>query len=303
MLLARRFLPPDPARSGSRESGFDAGGSLLLALTLGAYALAVTLGRGRWEWPHFALLAAAGLGAILLVRVEQRACPPLIDPALFRDAALRTSLVVNAAVSTVMMATLVVGPFYLSLGLGLPAATVGLVMSAGPAVAALTGMPAGRLVDRWGPPRTSLAGLAGMAAGAGLLALRPADWALVSYVLSLAVLTAGYALFHAANNAAVMSRTGAENRGVIAGLLNLSRNLGLITGAAVLGAVFAATVGTDSLAAAAPAAVNRGLRVTFAVATLLIAASAGWLTMRRNRNRADRAGSAAENRPAAPTVK
>jgi hypothetical protein len=45
--------------------------------------------------------------------------------------------------TTVVMATLVVGPFYLSGAFALDAARGGLVMSSGPIVAALTGVPAG----------------------------------------------------------------------------------------------------------------------------------------------------------------
>jgi hypothetical protein len=69
-----------------------------------------------------------------------------------------------------MMATLVVGPFYLSRALGLDAAIVGLVMSLGPIFSALSGVPAGRAGR---PPRRGrhgLAGLLGMAAGALALA-------------------------------------------------------------------------------------------------------------------------------------
>ena len=47
-------------------------------------------------------------------------------------------MAMSALVSTVIMATLVVGPFYLSRALGLDAARVGLVLSVGPLVAALT---------------------------------------------------------------------------------------------------------------------------------------------------------------------
>jgi hypothetical protein len=42
-----------------------------------------------------------------------------------------------------MMATLVVGPFYLVRALGLGAASAGLAMSLGPIVAAMTGVPPG----------------------------------------------------------------------------------------------------------------------------------------------------------------
>jgi hypothetical protein len=53
---------------------------------------------------------------------------------------------------------------------------------------------------------------------------------------------------------------------VVSGMLSLSRNLGLITGAAAMGAVFAFASGTVELATAMPAAIATGMRVTYAVA-------------------------------------
>lgn len=54
------------------------------------------------------------------------------------------------------------------------------------------------------------------------------------------------------------------------GLLNLSRNLGLVTGASVMGAVFARAAATADIMTASPAAVAGGMRTTFAVAAILI---------------------------------
>jgi Na+/melibiose symporter-like transporter len=81
----------------------------------------------------------------------------------------------------------------------------------------------------------------------------------------------GYALFQTGNNTAVMADIPPDRRGVVSGLLNLSRNLGLITGASVMGAVFALASATSDIAAAAPGAVATGMRITFAVAGGLIA--------------------------------
>jgi hypothetical protein len=61
-----------------------------------------------------------------------------------------------------------------------------------------------------------------------------------------------------------------DHRGVIAGMLNLSRNLGLITGASVMGAVFALASATIEITAARPEAVANGMQITFAVAGVLI---------------------------------
>jgi hypothetical protein len=68
---------------------------------------------------------------------------------------------------------------------------------------------------------------------------------------------------------------------VVSGLLALSRNLGLVTGASVMGALFARASGAADVATAAPAAVALGMRVTFAVAgglalvAFLLVANAG----------------------------
>lgn len=267
MLLAHRHLPADRPLAQAGRAGFDPLGTLLLALTLGAYALAMTLGRGNFGSLNLALLLAAVLGAALFVLAETRVASPLLRLALLRDPVLSGNLGMSALVSTVMMATLVVGPFYLAQALGLDATRVGLALSSGPLVAALTSAPAGRLADHLGAPRMTRYGLIGMAAGCLSLALLPETSGIVGYIAPLALLTGSYALFQTANNSAVLADVQAEQRGVVSGLLNLSRNLGLITGAAVMGALFAfASTGVPHAAAVAS-----GMRTTYAVALLLVA--------------------------------
>ncbi|RON12116.1 MFS transporter [Pseudomonas frederiksbergensis] len=268
--LAHRHLPADPQRAKARRVGFDKAGTLLLALTLGAYALAMTIGHGDFGPLNIALLLTAVFGVGLFIFVEARVASPLIKLALFREPGLSASLAMSTLVSTVMMATLVVGPFYLSGALGLCTAFVGLALSVGPLVATLTGVPAGRLVDRFGSRRMTVVGLAAMALGTGALSMTPAGFGILGYLAPIAVVTASYALFQAANNTAIMTDIRPDQRGVIAGLLSLSRNLGLITGASVMGAVFAFASATADIATASPAAIANGMRITFAVAALLI---------------------------------
>jgi MFS family permease len=230
----------------------------------------MTIGRGSFGPLNMALLLAAAFGVGLFVLAEVRAASPLIRLAMFRDPVLSASLAMSALVSTVMMATLVVGPFYLSRALGLDAALVGLVLSVGPLVAALTGVPAGRIADRFGAQCMSIVGLIGIAAGSFILSLIPATFGISGYIAPIVVITAGYALFQAANNTAVMKDVRPEQRGVVSGMLNLSRNLGLITGASVMGAVFALASATVDITTARPEAVATGMRITFAVAAILI---------------------------------
>jgi len=117
----------------------------------------------------------------------------------------------------------------------------------------------------------SVAGLVAMAAGSCTLPLLATNFGVPGYIAPLVVVTAGYALFQAANNTAVMTTIGPEQRGVTSGMLNLSRNLGLITGASLMGTVFALGSSTTNIMTASPQAVAAGMQVTFAVATALIA--------------------------------
>jgi MFS family permease len=248
---------------------------VLLGLTLAAYALALTIGRGQFGVLNVELLFAGALSAALFVIVESRTAAPLVRLAMFRDRVLSSSLVMSALVSTVIMTTLVVGPFYLSRSLGLDTMIVGLALSVGPLVAALTGVPAGRIVDRFGARPMSLAGLAGIASGAFALSLAPTSFGLAGYLTPIALITASYALFQTANNTVVITGTGSSQRGLVSGLLSLSRNLGLITGASAMGAVFAIGAATTDITTARPDAVASGMRMTFAVSALVIVGAIG----------------------------
>lgn len=190
---------------------------------------------------------------------------------LWQGTALGASLVMNALVATVMMATLVIGPFFLSGGLGLEMAWVGAAMSAGPVMSMVFGFVAGKLVDRWGAAHTLRTGLLVMLAGALGLAVLPGPWGLAGYLLAISVLTPGYQLFQAANNTATLTRLPAARRGEVSGLLNLARNLGLMAGASVMGWVFAWV--TTEPAAASPATLLHGVQVTFGAAAGLLVLS------------------------------
>ncbi len=136
-----------------------------------------------------------------------------------------------------------------------------------------------------------------MTAGCLALAVLPGLAGVAGYIAAIALLTPGYQLFQAANNTAVMTDVAADRRGVVSGLLNLSRNLGLVTGASVMGAVFASATAAADIATAAPAAVATGMQVTFAVAGVLtvvalaIGVAGGKLAKRREGPKMGRDGS------------
>ncbi len=264
--MVQRCLPPDYSRSAATvPPRFDHVGTVLLVAALGAYALAMTRDVG---YTNLVLLSAAIVLAWLFVRFELTAPAPLLQLAMLRAPVLRAGLASNVLMSTVLMATLVVGPFYLAGGLGLGIGWVGAVMAAGPLTAAVCGVPAGRMVDRAGTRSAMMAGLLGTCGACLALALIPPTLGVAGYCVPLVFLTASYSLFQAANNTAVMGDIAADQRGVVSGLLSVSRNLGLITGASLMGAIFA--LGAGDVAVAGPAQMVRGLHTTFGVGSVLL---------------------------------
>ncbi|MBD8898297.1 MFS transporter [Rhodanobacter sp. DHG33] len=244
-----------------------------LGPSLGGLLIPVTGWRGIF-WIQFPLAAVALILAyVTLPDALSRIRPSSTSLWSVLNWSLAPNLFVNLLVAAVMMTTLVVGPFYLSLSLGLKATQVGFVMAIGPVISIVSGVPSGRLVDARGSAAVLALGLAFMVAGTFLLAIVPNMIGVIGYVLAVIVLTPGYQLFQAANNTAALANVPVDRRGTVSGLLGLSRNIGLITGASAMGAVFAFGVGTEAFAHANASAIAAGMRMTFLLAAGMMVAA------------------------------
>lgn len=254
-------------KAGSRKA-LDHHGMLLLIVTPLLYALSMSLGKGRPGLINMLLLLGSGALAAAFVKRDRVSSSPWIPSVVLRSRERQAGLLLSLLVATVLMTTLVVGPFYLSHALLLSPVMVGGVLSAGPLVVMLMGVPAGRLVDRHGTHIMSLAGLLLIGAGTLALALLPMSSGIPGHVIPLVVLTAGYAIFQTANTTSLMAAAVDSERGLMSGLLNLSRNLGLITGGSVMSGLFAVlSGGLDS-----PEAVAQGMRQAYVLALGLVLA-------------------------------
>lgn len=186
------------------------------------------------------------------------------------DQNITPNLMVNLLVAAVMMTTLVIGPFYLSLGLSLNQIQVGLIMGIGPVVAILSGIPSGRLADRWGSRYIVAIGLIFLIIGSFMLAIVPKLMGLSGYIFPIIILTLGYQLFQAANNTMTLADVPKARQGMVSGLLSLSRNMGLIIGASVMGTIFSFGVGTNQFNQATALAIIDGMQFTFLCAGALM---------------------------------
>lgn len=212
--------------------------AVLLAACLGALSFAISSAYEGFDTNLALYLTVAIFAGVAFFAAEARATAPILPLGLMDARHLQLSLLLNALVSLVMMGMLVVGPFYLTGGLGLTTAQMGLAMSIGPISAALSGIPAGRLIEKIGTHQGVVLGAVAVMVGTGAMSALPYFWGISGFGVAFMMLAPGYQIFLAALNTSVIAATVPENRGVMSGLLNLSRNFGFIIGTSVVSGVF-----------------------------------------------------------------
>jgi MFS family permease len=267
-LLALRGLP-GRARTAAREP-FDALGAGLLALALLALLLALNRAGEPAALP-LGLLAALALAGF--VRHERRAAAPLLDLAVFRLPGFAVLNLANVLTNLAAFAVWLLVPYYLARESGLGLTQAGLVLAAG-AVGAIVASPLGGwLAGRIAAARLALAGAVLVGFGLWLIgqwtAATPALWLLPG----LAIQGVGIGLFQLAYVDIVTATLPRENRGVAGSLAMLTRTVGVVGAASLLGLAFQSQAAADGFLAA--------FRQTFQVAALLPFGMALWLALGR----------------------
>ncbi|WP_119422809.1 MFS transporter [Desertibaculum subflavum] len=260
------FRAPDIApRSPARER-FDLVGSVLLAVTLAAFLLALNQLRavadGGWQALPLAALAAAGLYAFILQ--QRRAKAPLIDLTLFRAAEFSLLNLGNIVAQLAAFVPLLLVPYFLDRVLAYPALTIGLILTAGPLGTMAASPVGGRLAGRVPPGRLLAIGAVLLAAGLGLIATWQASTPVPLLLLALALQGFGAGLFQIAYLDVVTARMPAAARGVAGSLTLLTRTIGVVTSASLFTLLF------QLLNAGRPGL--EGFGTAFLIAALLAAA-------------------------------
>ena len=236
--LALRSVEDDRPE-GSRER-FDVVGAFLFMA--GLVALLVALNQGHaWGWgsmPVLGLLAAAALLLAVFISVERRNSSPMLDLTLFQSRTF-TGTTVSALLNYICVySVLFVLPFLLIQGRGLDTRHAGLVLTAQPIVMAIVAPLSGALSDRIGSRPLATLGMLALAAGLLLLARVADDAPLTAIAAALGVVGLGVGIFVSPNNSALMGSAPRHRQGIAAGVLATARNVGMVLGVGLAGAVF-----------------------------------------------------------------
>ena len=260
---------PVTRREAMTRYRFDFAGSFLTVVSISSLVMAMSpVGGSDGHRVIFAILSLIAMAGFYVSAVNTDR--PVIDIADLIRSPFRVDLMANFLVSCVIMASLVIGPYYLTGGLELTLSQAGLVMAASPVVAAITSTLASRAVTLWGAEITGIVGLGIQATGCTGMALLPLSWGVQGYLACLLITTFGYATFSSANNSGVMQKSRCENAGEVAGLLYLSRNIGLLFGATLMSTVFAWAARTAIYDQIPPDLNARGLNFSYGLAVILV---------------------------------
>jgi EmrB/QacA subfamily drug resistance transporter len=289
--------------AGGRRPRIDYAGAAMLVLGVVPLLLALTLGgaegdaagaQGWTRWPVLALLALAAMGVAGFVVVERRATDPILDFRLFRSRTVGLGTAAVFLLGAAFLAAVVFLPLFLVNVIGVSATRAGLTMMPLTFGVVTGSIGGGQIVARTGRYRVlMLLALAVMSAGFAVMAftLSPATSQL-EVTLRMVLVGLGIGPTFPIYTLLVQNASDPRDLGVVTAALTFSRSLGQVIGVAVLGSLFAVTLG-DALAAhgSGPAAAAEAftdatrrlyqIGMVLAIATLLLSIGIPELPLRR----------------------
>ncbi len=276
LFLSLRVILPDPPVD--KKEGFDLPGGVVFMG--GLIALMLGLNQGySWGWGSPAVLGLIFSAVVLLglfVILELRSPAPMLDLSLFRRR-LFTSSTLSAVLNYICVySNLFLMPFYLIQARGLNPAQAGLLLTAQPILMAIVAPISGALSDRIGARLLSTLGMIILAIGLFLLARLELASSLAQVAIALAVAGIGIGIFISPNSSALMGSAPRFRQGIASGILATARNVGMVLGIGLSGAIFTTVLERypTSDAPALVAAIHTSYLVVVFVAVLGIFVSA-----------------------------
>ncbi len=231
-----RIIPQSVRKAGQRLDIWGAAAAFFFLTCLLLYA-----NRGdSWGWTapaSVALLATALASGAMFIWIEKRAVQPMLNLSLFAN---RVFAFANLSALLNFVATYAVvflTPFYLRIVLHYDVLKIGLVMAASPVATLVVAPLSGAISDRIGTRPLAFCGMCLSAAGLVLLSRLQAGSDALDVAWRLAIAGAGAGLFGSPNNSAVMGSVPVVHLGIASGILAAMRNVGMVLGIAVSGAV------------------------------------------------------------------
>jgi EmrB/QacA subfamily drug resistance transporter len=302
VILAVKTIPggvPAAAR-------FDWAGSLLIFAALSLILLPLQTSTSLPPAVFFILLGAGITMAALFIAAEKKSKHPLLHIDLFKRRVFTAGNLSALLNFTAQFIMIFLAPFYLEKLRHFSPTETGLLYLPMPLATMCVAPVSGIISDRFDNRYISAVGMAFMAAGLFMLSWLASDTPAWYIISALVVTGTGSGLFQTPNNSAVMGCVPPQHRGAASGALAAMRNVGMVMGVAISGALFSfvfnqggSPVAMESYedAAARQPAFLAALQVTF-LAAAAVALLAMIVSLLGGKSKGSWTGEAV--RPAAP---
>jgi MFS family permease len=248
LALAGLRLRLPAADTQPQKTALDTAGAALLATATTALMLICIWGGHHYAWGSLeiiALLAGLAISAIALVARTRRAEDPIVPLTLLRRPVVALSSIALFLVTATMFSITVFVPLLLQTTTGATPTQAGLLLIPMLVGITLSTNLAGRMIERTGRyKRFPLTGLAMITAAMVALAVVAQHPSKVSTGLALALFGLGFGMVGQVLIIAVQNGVDRRQLGVAMAVTSFFRALGGAVGAAILGAIFAARLGS-----------------------------------------------------------
>ena len=222
------------------EESFDWTGSMLLTLSLVCFLLAVSHGY-NWGYTSLRTLFMIGISLVTIavfIHVETRISHPVVQPSLFSIRLFTLPILSGIALFVALFTVVFLMPFYLIHPCGYPVNKAGLFMMVPFIFLFFISPISGSIYDKLGSRLLCTLGMTVLAfALFGVSGLRCGETPF-PIVWRLALVGLGTAIFLPPNSSAALTAVPSHRRGVAAGTVAAARNLGMVIGVALAGAIF-----------------------------------------------------------------
>ena len=224
----------------TRQETFDWPGAVLLAILLGSLLMGITHAYdwGYFSLPTLSLIAISILAATCLIYVETRVKHPILSRSLFAIRLFSMPIIAAVILFVCLFALVFLMPFYLIHPGGYPVNVVGGIMACIFVSLFVVSPFSGALYDRIGSRLLCTLAMAIISCSLFSLSTIPANASFFSIIWRLSLAGIGTALFLPPNSAAAFSAVSPESRGVASATVAAARNLGMVLGVAIAGAIF-----------------------------------------------------------------
>jgi EmrB/QacA subfamily drug resistance transporter len=222
------------------DEPFDWIGAALLTVSLSCFLLPMSHAY-RWGYLSAWTLSLSGAGLLAMagfIRTERTVPHPIVEPSLFSIRLFALPALSGVALFVALFTVVFLMPFYLIHPCGYSVKKAGFFMVVPFIFLFVVAPVSGSLYDRLGSRMLCTLGMSILATALFALSSMGVQEGSFPIVWRLALVGIGTATFLPPNTSAAMSAVPQKRRGIASGTVAAARNLGMVTGVALAGAIF-----------------------------------------------------------------